>query len=825
MKHIYKFSLLVYMLFTGISVQAQYAFTTANLGPYKQDFAGMTTGTSVFNKVYVNGVVQPYSDGTNPALSGIIAGYATSATTFGGVPPSVTANNGLNSTTAAYNFGTTGAADRALGGIAGGISGNSGTGYIAVRLRNKSKQTIKNLDIRYALEQWFNSSIDTDAYFRASYRTYADTTSFTNNDLVQANSSTGTTGWLAVPELDLLAPATAGVRGQVDGNSTTYRRTAQHKLTGINLGNNTEVIIRFVYAFSSTTNGNGISLDDIVIYPETNVLYSTPTGKLDATTSWGLNSDGTNPPDAAVVNFANPNCTYYVQGNTGASRITSGGSWSVTGKNSRIVVGTDASPATLDLAAGDNLTDTLDVARGSTLRIANLLSGSSIALASSPLTLGNLASNSTVHYISGTSGNSQAVLPATYANLSFSGNSPKDLIGTVTVAQSLTLMGVAGGTTQGVRLNNYNLTLQRGATLSCTNGQLVISGTGEYRATVIGAGANSVPVLFPVAISSSAANYLPVTITAGINSAGNDKDETYRVRVIDRVYNTYSAAGVGSSQMTVTNNVTNTWLISHETATPVSAKLNLGWVATSRQGSGFTPAAAYIDHYTTVTTNSWDQVGPVVGATVGTTLSTVERANVTKFSPFMVTSATPLPVKLVSFTAKRTTGGVACTWATASERNNDHFIVERSLDGETFQPLGTVAGQRFSAATRTYSFVDTQPVATMAYYRLQQVDVDGATSFSPVVTVEGVGIPFAASITVVPNPSTGLFELCTFFDATTQVQGVVLNTLGQQVLTISEQLPAGAATFHLNLSTQPTGVYIVQLRSPSGSVTLRLLKQ
>ena len=789
------------LLISG-SASAQYVFTSTNLGAYKQDFDAMGQGNVPFD-----------ANGTNSSIPGIIVGYAGP---YGFTPvPTLVPNDGTASGSAAYNFGSTGATDRALGGIAGGLSGNSGVGYIAVRLRNTSSTTIHNLDVRYAIEQWYNSSLASNAYFRAAYRVYNGTTStFANNDIVQA---TGSNDWTAAPQLDQQAPATGGILGKVDGNSTTYRRTAQYRLNGVELGTGQEIVIRFEYAFNSATNGNGISVDDIVIYPETNILYSKTTGMLTnkgAGGTWSLTADGNST--AGTVDFSTPNVTYYVQGTNTASRINGAG-WQVTGDNSRVVVGTDASPATLYLAPGDQLTATVDVAKNSTLKLAETPAG---------LTLGTLAATSTVQYSGDVTSTTQAVLPATYAKLSLSGASPKSLAGAATVAEALSLSSTSATAPQAVQLNDYNLTLLRDAALSRTNGgQVITNGTGEYRATVIGAGSSSTAVLFPVALSAAVADYLPVSVTAGINSAGNDKDETYRVRVVSGVYATYSAAGVGSNPTTYTGNVNSTWHVSHETATPVSATLRMGW-ATSREGARFVRANGYLDHYTSGT-NKWDAVA--TGSTYqadGAGLWAMQRTGVTKFSPFAVTSnpTGPLPVTLVSFEGRRVGATVALAWATASEQHNDHFVVERSLDGTNFLALGTVAGQGSSAAAHAYTFVDAQPVAGAAYYRLRQVDADGTASFSPVVVVQG-GEVAAASIMAVPNPSAGQFALQTNFLASAQLRGTVVNMLGQPILTVNELVPAGAASLPLDLSAQPAGVYLVQLLGPAGPITLRLIKQ
>lgn len=54
----------------------------------------------------------------------------------------------------------------------------------------------------------------------------------------------------------------------------------------------------------------------------------------------------------------------------------------------------------------------------------------------------------------------------------------------------------------------------------------------------------------------------------------------------------------------------------------------------------------------------------------------------------------PLPVELIYFKFKAISGptGVSLEWATASEVNNDYFIVEHSVDGYQFKSIAKIEG-------------------------------------------------------------------------------------------------------------------------------------
>lgn len=107
-----------------------------------------------------------------------------------------------------------------------------------------------------------------------------------------------------------------------------------------------------------------------------------------------------------------------------------------------------------------------------------------------------------------------------------------------------------------------------------------------------------------------------------------------------------------------------------------------------------------------------------------------------------------LPVEYMYFEAVEKDGKPLLRWATASEVNNSHFEVQRSTDGERWEPLGKVNGFGTAYIVNEYRFADDQPRTGTNYYRLKQVDYDGAFEYSPVVSFE-----VEKTLTVYPNPS------------------------------------------------------------------------
>ncbi|MGV3561266.1 T9SS type A sorting domain-containing protein [Larkinella arboricola] len=112
-----------------------------------------------------------------------------------------------------------------------------------------------------------------------------------------------------------------------------------------------------------------------------------------------------------------------------------------------------------------------------------------------------------------------------------------------------------------------------------------------------------------------------------------------------------------------------------------------------------------------------------------------------------------LPVELANFRAKPIRSVIQLVWETTSERNASHFIVEHSIDVAEFRSIGRVTAFGDASRRQLYSFVDDQSHQTTNYYRLQQVDKDGATHYSKIIAVRhDEHLP---ALSVYPNPSDG----------------------------------------------------------------------
>lgn len=176
-----------------------------------------------------------------------------------------------------------------------------------------------------------------------------------------------------------------------------------------------------------------------------------------------------------------------------------------------------------------------------------------------------------------------------------------------------------------------------------------------------------------------------------------------------------------------------------------------------------------------------------------------------------VGSGVTLPVELLSFTAKKKDQNAELKWITVSETNNDHFSIEKSLDGNTFESIGVVKGSGNSNIPKEYSYLDINAGNTLNYYRLKQVDFNGAYEYSKIVVVNmAVSDNSIGSITAGPSPFTENINVN--YTATTagQIDVLLYDMSGNIVKKKQTDADKGINTYLVdNLSELPAGFYLV----------------
>ena len=190
-------------------------------------------------------------------------------------------------------------------------------------------------------------------------------------------------------------------------------------------------------------------------------------------------------------------------------------------------------------------------------------------------------------------------------------------------------------------------------------------------------------------------------------------------------------------------------------------------------------------------------------------------------SPFQICPVVPVPVELISFDAKLTRqNDIELTWSTASEENNSHFEIEHSTNGRDYISLNHIAGAGTSDKIQQYSYIHEKTVVGKNYYRLRQVDFDGAFEYSKVAVVDLKG---AGMVSI--RPTLADEQVTLVFEETIrqEVQLQIFDITGRQVNTTL--IAAGTEQFEMPVASFEKGLYFIQLQLNGEMNTQKFFKR
>ncbi len=183
-------------------------------------------------------------------------------------------------------------------------------------------------------------------------------------------------------------------------------------------------------------------------------------------------------------------------------------------------------------------------------------------------------------------------------------------------------------------------------------------------------------------------------------------------------------------------------------------------------------------------------------------LKVVDANSNTVFSPTLNVSATPLPVTWQSFSARMAGNGrITLDWVTATEHNASHFEVQRSNDSRTFATIKSVSAMGNSLTSSFYHYEDEFLPKGTYYYRLKQVDHDGQTDLTRIVSVRVDGnemvriLPIPASEVITVESANPLNRIDIFNSAVRLVQSA----------------QTGEKAIRLNIANLPKGLYVISV--------------
>jgi len=186
----------------------------------------------------------------------------------------------------------------------------------------------------------------------------------------------------------------------------------------------------------------------------------------------------------------------------------------------------------------------------------------------------------------------------------------------------------------------------------------------------------------------------------------------------------------------------------------------------------------------------------------------------------------PLPVELRSFSCSLLNNTMKLKWITATELNNLRFEIERKIENQDWQKIGTVAGAGNSNSFKEYSYTDKSLLLSGNYsYRLKQIDVSGNFKYSQIVNAEVNITPQSYWLEQnYPNPFNPSTTISFNLPYDSYVKLTIYNSLGEMVREVINGFEAdGRYKIDVKAENLASGIYYytLQANSTEGSESFR----
>lgn len=186
-------------------------------------------------------------------------------------------------------------------------------------------------------------------------------------------------------------------------------------------------------------------------------------------------------------------------------------------------------------------------------------------------------------------------------------------------------------------------------------------------------------------------------------------------------------------------------------------------------------------------------------------------------------SCNPLPVEMINFEGESKAILNELTWSTLSEVNCSHFEIERSEEGMIFTKIGKVDGAGTTLEQSDYRFHDTEVEAKMYYYRLKQVDFNGAYEYSDILALATELEGMYAIVSAYPNPTKDVFNIQLYSMNDCSIDVRVTTTNGKEVYSREAMVNKGNGKITIDVNQFERGIYFVELFSEMNN-TIEMVK-
>ncbi|MFI5221523.1 MAG: T9SS type A sorting domain-containing protein, partial [Bacteroidia bacterium] len=446
-------------------------------------------------------------------------------------------------------------------------------------------------------------------------------------------------------------------------------------------------------------------------------------------------------------------------------------------------------------------------------------SGASLMLNNSSSNLsiyGSFVNNGTMNNTNGivtfTGSSAQTIPSTTFNKIVINNSSGVSLSGNITLNDSLILNNGK------LNLGNYNLTLGTNSYASSGNSSSYICNNGSGQLTVnnIGSTGKSGSVIFPVGVSS----FNPVVF------ANSGTTDNFTVWVVDSITNNYSGNNHPVGPKLSFGVVNRSWIINEATIGGTNANVTLQWNSAD-ETTGFSRSISYVAYYNV---SSWYATSSTSAG--GSNPYTQTRSGISSMNVFGVGNYgfLPVPVTIIGFSGMKNGKYAALTWTTASELNNNHFVIERTIDHKIYETVGMVKGNGTTNILHDYFLNDnieklTEQNVPSVYYRLKQVDNDGKENQYGEVSIDLLQNVTDGTVNVSPNPFNSTFKITMNLKHPALVDLKIIDVCGRTVFQKQVNMKTGLTDYSIDdLSEVKSGIYYLQVNVDGEQKMVKIAK-
>jgi len=174
-----------------------------------------------------------------------------------------------------------------------------------------------------------------------------------------------------------------------------------------------------------------------------------------------------------------------------------------------------------------------------------------------------------------------------------------------------------------------------------------------------------------------------------------------------------------------------------------------------------------------------------------------------------------IPVTIEYFKGVIQAGKHLLSWKANCTSIEARFSIERSTDGRNYNNLESITASN-TRCLQPFDFIDNNPAAGINYYRIKMTDVDGKTSYSPIIALLNKKTGFEI-VNLVPNPVTSGSAVLNITSAEKQTINIkITDASGKIVQSTDQPVISGFTQLNMNLTRLAAGVYTIIIHTNNG---------